>query len=179
MFFVIALLVSIYHSHSKSLHKPSQKFNMCDFFARSQPFIAKAVIACDHWCSYMVRYCSLLCVLLTHACMETRLQRGPMMILLASSYILDIHLCTQQLTCVTLLVNTRHLQTICPHSPSVTHSTSETLTQISTTSPQSQLVYARRARAYNAPTRSFQQQPSKATHISQVCLLRLEFQDYE
>ena len=64
-----ALSVSIGHSHSISRHrprKPSQKFNMCDFVARSQAFVAKAVIACDHWCPYIVRHRALLCVLLTH-----------------------------------------------------------------------------------------------------------------
>ena len=60
---------SIDLSHSISRHrplKPSQKFNMCDFVASSQAFAAKAVIACDHWCPYIVRHRALLCVLLTH-----------------------------------------------------------------------------------------------------------------
>ena len=64
--FFLALLVSIDHSHSVSQHKPSQKFNMCDFVASSQAFVAKAVIACDYWCPYILRHRALLCVLLTH-----------------------------------------------------------------------------------------------------------------
>ena len=64
--FFLALLVSIDHSHSTSRHKPSQKFNMRDFVASSQAFVAKAVIACDHWCPYILRHRALLCVLLTH-----------------------------------------------------------------------------------------------------------------
>ena len=39
---------------------------MCDFVASSQAFVAKAVIACDHWCPYILRHRALLCVLLTH-----------------------------------------------------------------------------------------------------------------
>ena len=62
----LALLVSIDHSHSISRHKPSQKFNMCDFVARSQAFVVKAVIACDYWCPYIVKHRALLCVQLTH-----------------------------------------------------------------------------------------------------------------
>ena len=65
----LALLVSIDHSHSTPLHrprKPLQKFNMCDFVASSQAFVANAVIACDHWCPYIVRHRTLWCVLLTH-----------------------------------------------------------------------------------------------------------------
>ena len=68
-FLFLALLVSIDHNHSISRHrprKPSQKFNMCDFVATSQAFVAKAVIAWDHWCPYIVRHRALLCVLLTH-----------------------------------------------------------------------------------------------------------------
>ena len=34
--------------------------------ARRQAFVAKAVIACEHWCPYILRYRALLCVLLTH-----------------------------------------------------------------------------------------------------------------
>ena len=64
--FFLALLVSMDHSHSISQHKPSQKFNMCDFVASSHAFVAKAVIACDHWCPYILRHRALLCVLLTH-----------------------------------------------------------------------------------------------------------------
>ena len=64
--FYLALLVSIDHSHSISRHKPSRKLNMCDFVASSQAFVAKAVIACDHWCPYIVRP--------TNTCMETRLK---------------------------------------------------------------------------------------------------------
>ena len=64
--FFLALLVSIDHSHSTSRHKPSQKFNMCDFVASSQALVAKAVIACDHWYPYILRRRALLCVLLTH-----------------------------------------------------------------------------------------------------------------
>ena len=63
------LLVSIDHSDSISRHrprKPLQKFNMCDFVASSQAFVVKAVIACDHWCPYIVRHSTLLCALLTH-----------------------------------------------------------------------------------------------------------------
>ena len=63
-----ALLVSIDHSHSISRRrprKPLQKFNMCDFVASSQNFFAKAVIACDHWCPYIVRHRAPLRVLLT------------------------------------------------------------------------------------------------------------------
>ena len=60
------LLVSVDHKHSISQHKPSQKFNMWDFVASSQAFVAKAVIACDHWCLYIVKHRALLCVLLTH-----------------------------------------------------------------------------------------------------------------
>ena len=37
--FFLALLVSIDHSHSISQHKPSQKFNMCDFVVSSQAFV--------------------------------------------------------------------------------------------------------------------------------------------
>ena len=66
LFLFLALLVSIDHSHSISRHRPSQKFNMCDLVASSQAFVAKAVIACDHWCPYTVRHSALLCALLTH-----------------------------------------------------------------------------------------------------------------
>ena len=69
VFLLHALLVSIYHSHNISRHrphKPLQKFNMCDFVARSQAFVVKTVIACDHWCPYIVRHRAPLCVLLTH-----------------------------------------------------------------------------------------------------------------
>ena len=58
-FLFLALLVSIDHSHSISRHrprKPSQKFNMCDFVATSQAFVAKAVIVCVHWCPYILRH---------------------------------------------------------------------------------------------------------------------------
>ena len=37
--FFLALLVSIDHSHSISRHRPSQKFNMCDFVVTSQAFV--------------------------------------------------------------------------------------------------------------------------------------------
>ena len=36
----------------------SQKFNMCDFVASRHAFIAKAGIACDHWCPYIERCCA-------------------------------------------------------------------------------------------------------------------------
>ena len=62
--FFSCVLVYIDHSHSISHHKPSQKFNMCDFVASTQAFVAKAVFACDHWCPYMVRHRALLCVML-------------------------------------------------------------------------------------------------------------------
>ena len=62
--FFLALLVFIDHSHSISRHKPSQ--NMCGFVASLQAFVAKAVIACDHWCPYIVRHRA-------NTCMETRL----------------------------------------------------------------------------------------------------------
>ena len=63
------LLVSIGHSHSISRQrprKPSQKFNMCNFVASSQAFVAKGGIASDHWCPYIMRHRVPLCVLLTH-----------------------------------------------------------------------------------------------------------------
>ena len=44
----------------------SQKFNMCDFVSITQAFIAMAEIACEHWCPYVERHRSQLCVLLTH-----------------------------------------------------------------------------------------------------------------
>ena len=43
-----------------------QKLKMCDFFASSHAFIAKAGIACDHWCPYIERHRGLLRVLPTH-----------------------------------------------------------------------------------------------------------------
>ena len=39
---------------------------MCDFVASSQAFVAKAEIACDHWCPYILRHRAPLCILLTH-----------------------------------------------------------------------------------------------------------------
>ena len=36
--------------------KPSQKFNMSDFVLGLQAFVAKAGIACDHWCPYIERH---------------------------------------------------------------------------------------------------------------------------
>ena len=68
-FFCSALSIPTGHSHSISWHRPripSQKFNMCDFVASTQAFIAKAGIACDHWCPYILRHRALWCVLLTH-----------------------------------------------------------------------------------------------------------------
>ena len=66
MFFV-SCVVGFYRSQSQHIAaQASQKFNMCDFVASSQAFVAKAVIACDHWCLYIVRHRALLCVLLTH-----------------------------------------------------------------------------------------------------------------
>ena len=68
-FFCSALSIPTGHSHSISWHRPripSQKFNMCDFVASTQAFIAKAGIACDHWCPYILRHRALLCVPLTH-----------------------------------------------------------------------------------------------------------------
>ena len=44
----------------------SQKFNMCDFVASTQAFVAKAGIDCDHWCPYIERHRAPSCVLLTH-----------------------------------------------------------------------------------------------------------------
>ena len=44
----------------------SQKFDMRDFVASTQAFIAEVGIACEHWCSYIKRHRTLLCVLLTH-----------------------------------------------------------------------------------------------------------------
>ena len=73
----LALLVSIDHSHSISRHRPrklSQKFKMCDCVASWQAFVAKAVIACDHWCSYIVRHRALV-VRPANTCIETRLKR--------------------------------------------------------------------------------------------------------
>ena len=70
----LALLVSIDHSHSISRHrphKPSQKFNMCDFVASTQAFVAKAVIVCVHWCPYIVKHRAV--VRPANTCMETRL----------------------------------------------------------------------------------------------------------
>ena len=61
-----ALSVRIGHSHSISRHKPLQNFNMCDLVANTQVFVAKAGIACDHWCSYIERHRALLCVLLIY-----------------------------------------------------------------------------------------------------------------
>ena len=57
--FFLALLVFIEHSHSISRHRPRkllQKFNICEFVARSQAFVAKAGIACEHWSLYIVRH---------------------------------------------------------------------------------------------------------------------------
>ena len=57
-----ALLIPIGHSHSILWHRPritSQKFNMCDF-------VAKAGIACEHWCPIIERHRAPLYVLLTH-----------------------------------------------------------------------------------------------------------------
>ena len=65
------ILVSIGFSHSISRHGPcipSQKFNICDFVASTQAFVAKAGIAREHWCLYIERHRVLLCILL---CMET------------------------------------------------------------------------------------------------------------
>ena len=53
---------------SQSQHKPrtpSEKFNMHDFYASTQAFIAKAGIVCEHWCSYIRTHRAPLCVLLT------------------------------------------------------------------------------------------------------------------
>ena len=58
-----ALSVSIGHSHSISQHKP-RKSSTCATLL--QAFIAKARIACDHWCLYIERHRALLCILLTH-----------------------------------------------------------------------------------------------------------------
>ena len=52
-----------------SRNKPrmnSQMFNMCYFVASTQAFVAKAEIACEHWCLYIERHRALLRVLLTH-----------------------------------------------------------------------------------------------------------------
>ena len=46
---------------------------MCDFFARSQAFVAKAVIACDHWCPSIHREAPRVVVRPANTCMETRL----------------------------------------------------------------------------------------------------------
>ena len=65
----LALSVPIGHNHSISRHRlgiSSQKFNKCDFVASTQAFVAKAGIACEHWCPYIVRHRAPLCVLLTH-----------------------------------------------------------------------------------------------------------------
>ena len=54
---------------SQSQHiaaEASQKFNMCDFFASTQAFVAKAGIVCEWWCSYIERHRVPLYVLLTH-----------------------------------------------------------------------------------------------------------------
>ena len=65
--FFISRIVSFYRSQSQNIAtQASQKSNMCNFVARSQAFVAKAVIACDHWCPYIMRHRTLLRVLLTH-----------------------------------------------------------------------------------------------------------------
>ena len=61
--------VFIGRSHSISLHKPripSKKFNMCDFAASTQAFVANPENACEQWCPYIERRRALLCVLQTH-----------------------------------------------------------------------------------------------------------------
>ena len=61
-----ALLVSTDHSHSISRHRPCKSSTCVNFFASSHAFIAKAGIACEHWCPYIKRHRAPLCVLLTH-----------------------------------------------------------------------------------------------------------------
>ena len=53
--------LSVPKSHSISGHRPripSQKFNTYDFVASTQVFVAKAGIACEHWCPYIQRRCA-------------------------------------------------------------------------------------------------------------------------
>ena len=66
------LSVSIGCSHSISGH--SEKFNVCDFHASTQAFLAKTEIVCEHWCSYIYQKASRVAVLAGNTCMETRLQ---------------------------------------------------------------------------------------------------------
>ena len=50
--FFVSCVVGFYRSQSQHIaaqaSQASQKFNMCDFVASSQAFVAKAVIDCDH-----------------------------------------------------------------------------------------------------------------------------------
>ena len=66
----VSCVVGFYRSQSSiSRHRPRKltlKFNMCDFVATSQAFVAKVVIVCVHWCPHIVRHRAPLCVLLTH-----------------------------------------------------------------------------------------------------------------
>ena len=51
----VSYVIGPYRSQSQHIAtQASQKFNMFDFVASMQAFIAKAVIACDHWCPYIV-----------------------------------------------------------------------------------------------------------------------------
>ena len=64
--FAVSCVVGFYRSQSRHIvAQASQKFNMRNFVASSQALFAKAVIACDNWCPYIVRHRAL-CVLLTH-----------------------------------------------------------------------------------------------------------------
>ena len=63
----LSCVIGSHRSQSQHIAaQASQKFNMCDFVASTHAFIAKAGIACEHWCPYIVKHRAPLCVLLTH-----------------------------------------------------------------------------------------------------------------
>ena len=65
--FTVSCVIGFYASQSQHIvAHASQKFYTCDFVASSPVFVAKAVIACEHWCPYIVRHRAPLCILLTH-----------------------------------------------------------------------------------------------------------------
>ena len=45
-----------FHRSQHIAAQASQKFNMCDFVASAQVFIAKAKIACEQWSPYIERH---------------------------------------------------------------------------------------------------------------------------
>ena len=50
-----------------------QKFSVCDFVTSTEAFIAKVGIACEHWCPYIERHRTPLCILYGNQALHTTL----------------------------------------------------------------------------------------------------------